>query len=134
MFNTEHPQTTIGADEFAMIRYKPTTNRPRRWAVFFLWIICCITACGEDPSPHVGSRDCDVLDEVIPNEWCSTCQGLACDTPECFFFPCVDGALVVEGCNADATCAHLSSENQTIYCGMFTSPHSGLCGTIMGGR
>ena len=139
-------ETTIGERELTRIKYKPTTNQPRRWAVFILWIICCVTACGEDPSPpspHVGSQDCDVLDNTpgVSQGLCTECQGQACpevltcdpeSDPECgtcsLLFPCVDGQLVVQGCVSDSDC----SEFEGFYCGLGTSSNKYLCGSDMG--
>ena len=100
-----------------------------------LLLAASLWACdgSDEDDLRVGSRDCAVLDGSEAG-LCTTCQGQSCDQVGCEFFPCVDGAIVVEGCSADAQCAPLSTTEQTIYCGMFTSPHSGLCGTIMGDR
>jgi hypothetical protein len=103
---TEHLKTTAGVHRLRIIRYKLTTIRTRRWAVFVLWSICCITACGEDPSPQmgsqecgedpspqvgsqecgedpspqVGSQECGVLTNTpgVSGDLCTDCQGQAC--------------------------------------------------------
>ena len=86
----------------------------------------------EEEDPRVGSTDCAVLGD----EWCTECLGQSCDGTEdtgaiangCALFPCVDGARVVQGCSTDSDCGAFEG----YWCGMGTSPHSGLCGLDMG--
>ncbi|MCB9751358.1 MAG: hypothetical protein H6713_15385 [Myxococcales bacterium] len=73
----------------------------------------------------VGSQDCEALAAVSPDltlERCQLCQGIACgqEPDECDGeFPCVDGAIVVQGCCADSDCEGLAQ-----YCGMFTGTNN----------
>ena len=91
-------------------------------------------------SSYVGSQDCAELDRTAAmTAWCESCQGASCDEAHtasmcvgdecgaCDLFPCVDGAIVVLGCDADAQCSGMG-----VYCGMGTSMHWGLCGADMG--
>ena len=125
-----------------MMKYKQTISQSKRWFVFVLLIIGCTTGCGEDSDPHVGSRDCNVLDETpgVPQGLCSRCQAQACGSaltcdPEsdsecalCALFPCVDEQRVVQGCTNDADC----SEFEGFYCGAGTSSNKYLCGSDIG--
>jgi hypothetical protein len=119
-----------------MIPLFPTGRFSMMTRTFILALLLAIPlACdgNDDSDLRVGSRDCAVLDGGVSG-LCTNCQGQTCGQDDCDFLPCVDGTIVVEGCNADEQCAPLSTTEQTIYCGMFTSPHSGLCGSIMGAR
>ena len=67
----------------------------------------------------VGSQDCEALVAVASElsfETCIQCQGIPCGLdPECDGeFPCVDEAIVIQGCCSDRQCAGLSP-----FCGMF---------------
>lgn len=67
----------------------------------------------------VGSQDCEALVAVATElsfETCIQCQGVPCGKePECDGeFPCVDDAIVIQGCCSDRQCAGL-----TPFCGMF---------------
>src|SRR5689334_6646734 len=78
---------------------------------------------GGSGSAHVGSRDCAVISAASPDpatsQSCSSCQGKTCGTTGCELFPCVNGAIVVQGCNEDADCTALPN---TPFCGMHSAP------------
>ncbi len=72
----------------------------------------------------VGSQDCEALVEVATElsfETCIQCQGVPCGVDaECDnAFPCVDEAIVIQGCCSDRQCAGLS-----LYCGMFIATNN----------
>lgn len=67
----------------------------------------------------VGSRDCAALVGIsgdLTLEECMLCQGAPCgQEASCDSqYPCVDGAIVIQGCCTDEQCAGL-----TPFCGMF---------------
>lgn len=71
-----------------------------------------------------GSRDCAVLvagSDELTLEQCEQCQGVACGSaPDCDAqYPCVDRAIVLQGCCEDEHCAGLSP-----FCGMFTGTNN----------
>jgi hypothetical protein len=89
-------------------------------AVAFLSYLGCSDDSGDD---HVGSRDCAAIVAASPDpatgEACSKCQGKTCGTTGCEHFPCVDGAVVVQGCNEDADCTALPNAP---FCGKHSAP------------
>ena len=63
---------------------------------------------------YVGSRDCAELVRELDVPWfaemCESCQGKACDLGECNeSFPCVEGKIVIEGCEEDSDCADMDA-------------------------
>lgn len=66
-----------------------------------------------------GSRDCieiGACSSDLDEGGCTACQGVGCGTvSQCdTLFPCVDGAIVVQGCCADSDCTGV-----TPFCGRF---------------
>lgn len=82
------------------------------------------TTGGSTCDAIVGSRDCAALVAAsgeLTLEQCEQCQGAACGAiADCDAqYPCVDGAIVLQGCCEDEQCAELSP-----YCGRFTGTNS----------
>ena len=75
----------------------------------------CSYGCGEPEKVSenvVGSRDCEMLQDLDKGHLCAQCQGTFCEEGEpqypligCGVFPCVDGARVVQGCKDESHCA-----------------------------
>jgi len=68
----------------------------------------------------VGSRECALLAEVsgdLELSECLLCQGIACgQQASCDDqYPCIEGAIVIQGCCTDEQCAGL-----TPFCGMYS--------------
>ena len=77
------------------------------------------STAGPECEAIVGSRDCEALAAVSPDldlATCLLCQGIACgQEADCDAeYPCVRGAIVLQGCCTDDDCADL-----TPFCGMF---------------
>lgn len=83
--------------------------------------IAVLCGCG-DGDEHVGSRDCEIIkdatDDPDTHAACNTCQGAACGLEACVFFPCVNGEIVVQGCNEDKQCASFPGTR----CGRYSGP------------
>lgn len=127
----------------------------KRWALILTSVVFSMGCNILDDNPKVGSRDCAVLGGG-PEGLCQVCQAQPCDSDEvgrsesnpqggarvdtdgdgvndaCYFLPCIDGAVVVEGCEEDTHCAHMSTPETRISCGMGNSYHGGFCGTDAG--
>lgn len=77
--------------------------------------------CG-DGGTHVGSRSCEEIGKATPDpathDACSRCQGRMCGESGCDIFPCVEGARIVQGCQADADCSAFSGTR----CGRQSAP------------
>ena len=105
-----------------------------RTVFIFVSFLLLMSACAGDTPPEVGSRDCAVLQDLPSGALCDQCQGVSCDqtgaanSDGCEVFPCVDGVRVVQGCEEDSDCGEFDG----MWCGMGTSPHWHMCGTIMG--
>jgi len=117
----------------------------KRWALILTSVVFSMGCNVLDDNPKIGSRDCAVLDEGGAGQ-CELCQGQPCDPVEaqtfdadgdgviedCYHLPCIDGSTVVEGCDSDSQCAHMSTPETKIWCGMGNSYHGGFCGTDPG--
>jgi hypothetical protein len=97
----------------------------RNTTLSLIWIVFCgHMGCSDSGSDvHVGSRDCKVIAAASPdpatNEACKKCQNKACGTMGCELFPCVDNAIVVQGCNDDEDCGGLPNAP---FCGKYSAP------------
>ena len=78
-------------------------------------IALCASAlgCGDDSAgagtAHIGSRDCELIRASTADpataQACEHCPGAVCGAEACANLPCVDGGVVVQGCNVDDDCA-----------------------------
>jgi len=80
------------------------------------------TTTGNKASAHVGSQDCAVIlastGDPATQAACEDCAGKECSTGGCGDYPCVDGSLVIQGCNSDDDC----DEFEGALCGMYSAP------------
>ena len=77
------------------------------------------STAGQECAAIIGSRDCEALAAVSPDldlATCLLCQGVACGQEAACDaeYPCVRGAIVLQGCCADGDCEGLAP-----FCGMY---------------
>jgi hypothetical protein len=110
------------------MRMAPYRQRQRNqliyaWMAIFFYSPAGCSGSSNSDDTHVGSRDCAVISAASPDpatdDACTRCQNMACDTMGCDLFPCVDNALVVQGCNEDLDCSALPN---TPFCGKYSAP------------
>jgi hypothetical protein len=74
--------------------------------------------------------DCSVVGSIsdLGETECTACQGVACDGDAppagCERLPCVEGAVVLRGCECDADCADVG-----LLCGLHATAYQGICTT-----
>jgi len=101
---------------------RPAVARLLRASTFTSLALLC-ASCGGTPD-YVGSRDCKQLEPEVDRAYfatiCERCQGGSCDDGLCAsVFPCLEGEIVVQGCDEDSDCAKLPGSR----CGMHSAPN-----------